>query len=202
MAQLLEGLLKAEVSGSATVRTLLESAHRPIRRAAMCSSLTLVSLLRVRPSLRKCCRWMRARDLVVMCLALLRQCLARITGSTSPRPHLRDSFLLHQARHHSIKAYSLVRAVTPSAPRPQHLCPLLRPSHLSASLLPHIRPLAIVAINFHRYPSRRIIRTFLSIPSTAITTTAISFLTPLNNNSPFMPCRPSRQIVLKGNNAA
>ena len=145
---------------------------------------------------------MPPRNLAVTCLASRHQHPACFMGSILPPPHLRDSFLLHLARRHSIKVTSLVRAVSAWARRPQHLCPLLRPSHLSAYLLPHIPPLAIVAITSHRYPSRRTIRTFLSIPSTAITTTAISFLTPLNNNSPYMPCRRSRKTVLRGRNAA
>src|SRR5712671_2886171 len=142
---------------------------------------------------------MLARNLAVMCLVSRHQHPAYTTRSTSHPLHHRDSFLLHQARRHTIKVYSLVRA---DSRRPQHLYPHPRPSHLSASLLPRI-PLAIVAINFHRYPSRRTIRTLLSIPSTAITMTAISFLTPLNNsNSPYMPCRRSHKIVPRGRNAA
>jgi hypothetical protein len=146
---------------------------------------------------------MPPRNLAVTCLASRHQRPACFMGSILPPPHLLDSFLLHLARRHSIKVTSLVRAVSAWARRPQHLCPLLRPSHLSAYLLPHIPPLAIVAITSHRYPSRRTIRILLSLPSTAITTTAISFLTPLNNNnSPYMPCRRSRKTVLRGRNAA
>ena len=145
---------------------------------------------------------MPPKNLAVTCLASRHRRPACFMGSISPPPHLHDSFLLHLARRHSIKVTSLVRAVSAWARRPQHLCPHLRPSHLSASLLPHIPPLAIAAINSHRYPSRRTtIRTLLSIPSTAITTTAISFLTPLNN-SPYMPCRRSHKTVLRGRNAA
>ena len=146
---------------------------------------------------------MSARNLAVMCPVSRHQHPACFMGSMSPHLRRRDSYLLHRARHHLIKVTSLVMAVSAWARHPQHLCPHHRPSHLSASHLPRIPLLAIAAINSHRYPSRRTIRTFLSIQSTAITTTAISFLTPLNNsNNPRMPCRCSHRTVLRGRNAA
>jgi len=139
----------------------------------------------------------------VTCLVSRHQHPACFMGLMLPHLRRRDSYLLHRAQHHSIKVTSLVTAVSAWDRHLQHLCPHHRPSHLSASLLPRIPLLAIAAINSHRYPSRRIIRTFLSIPSTAITTTAISFLTPLNNsNNPRMPCRCSHRTVLRGRNAA
>ena len=143
---------------------------------------------------------MRARNPAATCPVSPRLFLVPTTGSMSLLPHHHDLFLLHQVMHLSIKASTLGKAVLAWFPRLQHPCPRLRPSHLSAYLHLRFLQLAIVAINSHRYPSRRTIRTFLSILSTAITT-AISFLTQLNNsNSPYMPCRLCRKTVLRGGN--
>jgi len=148
-------------------------------------------------SLRRCCNWTRARNLAAMYLVSPHRSLT--TASTSLLRHHHDLFLLHQAMHLSIKASSIDKVVSAWFLRLQHPCPRLRPSHLSAFLHLRFSQLAIVSINSHRYPSRRTIRTFLSILSTAITTTAISFLTQLNNsNSPYMPCRLCLKTVLRG----
>ena len=156
--------------------------------------------LLVEPSLRRYCNWMRARNPAAMYPVSPRLRLVLTTGSMSLPPHHLDLFLLHQVIRLSIKASSLDRAALAWVPRLQHPCLRLRPSHLSASLHLRFPQLAIVAINSHRYPSRRTIRIFLSILSTAITT-AISFLTQLNNsNSPYMSCRLCRKTVLRGGN--